>query len=298
MAVSFTGWITACIPHYRCQRYIRRAVESLLSQSYPWIRIIVLNDGDPCPPWRELASITDPRLVRFELPENAGPFFCSEVARLATPDPFFLIQDADDWSAPRRAELLLAGLLGDNSEFVVSSQPQFCESADGTPYPVSIRWDWAARGPTDEQYVLQSSLTEEFCYRAPHHGLFQAATLRDIGGYYGGLRCKWDTLIPNLVLMIGSIGWTPSPLYYRLLRGNSLTHSVQTGPQSKAAVAEYRCMQQLYKECHNEYQRLKQGEIDRDQLCASIRQICGRNVTTKSRATLERQAQRLRREMA
>src|SRR5579859_5430453 len=102
-AAGTQPWVTACIPTYRCTRYLRDAVLSLLNQTYPFLRVVVINDGDPNPPWAALADITDPRLLRFDLKENRGPYFALAVALEATPDPFFLIQDADDVSAPNRA---------------------------------------------------------------------------------------------------------------------------------------------------------------------------------------------------
>lgn len=294
---SFAGWVTACIAHYRCHRYIRRAVDSLLSQSYPWIRVVVVNDGDPCPPWRELASITDPRLLRFNLPQNGGCFFCWEVTRRATPDPYFMMQDADDWAAPNRAAKLLTSLLHSRSDLAVSSQPVFFETQDGAPYPAGIRWDRVANGGTPARFVVQKKISGEFRYRAPHHGLIRTSALRDIGGYYGGFRIGWDTLLTNLVLMIGSISWTPEPLYYRLIRPDSLTHSADTGAQTEYAAAVTRCLRQLYRECFAQYQSYRKGEITRVGLSNSIQQICGRYITSEARSALNFHARRLGREM-
>src|SRR5271165_2672374 len=171
MSITYSGWITACVAHYRCQRYIKRAVESLLDQSYPWVRVIVINDGDPVAPWRELASIRDARLVRFNLKANHGCFFCWEVARRATPDHFFMMQDADDWAAPDRAAALLSSMLEAKSDLAVSAQPQFCETSEGTPYQIAVRWDRMSREKTAQQFTVIPWISEDFLYRAPHHGL-------------------------------------------------------------------------------------------------------------------------------
>src|ERR1700692_1505713 len=95
--------IVACIPYYDCRRYVRRAVLSLLSQTHSNITVVVVNDGDPKSPWSELADIRDPRLVRFDMTANHGPYFASAVVLNATTAPYFLVQDADDWSTPDRA---------------------------------------------------------------------------------------------------------------------------------------------------------------------------------------------------
>jgi len=298
MTPQFAGWITACVAHYRCHGYIRRAVESLLHQSYPWIRVVVINDGDPIPPWRELAPLTDSRILKFNLKNNYGCFFCWEVVRRATLDSYFMMQDADDWAAPGRAATLLNDLLENKSDLAVSAQPQFCESDDGTPYQVSIRWSRAENDETQSRFVLQHSITDEFSYRAPHHGLVRLSALDRIGGYYGGFRIGWDVLLTNLILMTGSISWTPEPLYYRLVRSDSLTHSSQTGAQTEYAAAVSRCLQKIYKDCYAQYRLRVRGRIDRARLCAAIRHISGRYVSSEDRRSLELHASQLRRMMA
>jgi glycosyltransferase involved in cell wall biosynthesis len=294
MKPRFDGWITACVAHYKCQRYVHRAVASLLSQTYPWIRVIVINDGDPCPPWRELGSIRDPRLVRFSLPKNGGCFFCWEVARRATHDPFFMMQDADDWAAPNRAEALLESLLSKKSDLAVSAQPQFCERSDGTPYQTSVRWNQMVQEETNKPFVVQRALSEEFRYRAPHHGLIRTSALREIGGYYGGFRIGWDTLLTNLVLMVGSISWTPEQLYFRLVRPDSLTHSVHTGAQSEYAAGVSRCLRMIYQECFAHYQTYRRMQINRAQLSDRIQSICGRHLSADDKAALNLQSGKLR----
>jgi glycosyltransferase involved in cell wall biosynthesis len=295
--MKFAGWITACVAHYRCQRYVRRAVESLLNQTYPWIRIVVINDGDPATPWRELASITDPRLVRFNLKANRGTYFCLEVARRATPDPYFMMQDADDWAAPTRAADLLVSVLEDSADLAVSAQPLFCETSEGRPYEVGVRWARVSDSESAPPFTVHRHIDEQFKYRAPHHGLITSAALRRIGGYYGGFRVSWDTLLTNLILMTGSISWTPKPLYYRLVRLDSLTHSIETGTASGYASAVGQCLQSLYQHCYRAYRRYLLEEITRATLAKEITKICRRYVTQKDEQSLAFDARRLQRIM-
>lgn len=94
-----------------------------------------------------------------------------------------MMQDADDWAAPRRAATLVNNLLSNNSDLAVSAQPQFRESDDGTPYQVSISWNRAENDETQSRFVLQHSITDKFSYRAPHHGLIRLSALDRVGGY-------------------------------------------------------------------------------------------------------------------
>ena len=58
-------FITVSIAYFRCRLFIAAAVESVLSQTYPNLRVVVVNDGDESAPWSALTHIDDPRLVRF-----------------------------------------------------------------------------------------------------------------------------------------------------------------------------------------------------------------------------------------
>ena len=297
MTSSFAGWITACVAHYQCHRYVRRAVESLLRQSYPWIRVVIINDGDPVPPWRELASITDPRLLRFTLKENRGSFFCSEIARRASPDPYFMIQDADDWAAPNRAASLLSILRRSNSALAVSAQPQFCETPHGIPYQIAVRWDRMSNAETSLEFVVQNTLTKRFLYRAPHAGLIRMSALSDVGGYYGGFRVGWDTLLTNVLMMIGSITWTPERLYYRLVRDQSLTHSSSTGVNSAYASAVSNCLRELYDDCYKAYCEYRAERMLHSHLASYIQAVCSRYVTPADQSALTFYTQKLRNRM-
>src|SRR5207245_3871142 len=109
-----TKQVVACIPYFRCEEYVKQAVCSLLAQTHKDIVVVVINDGDlETPPWPELSDITDPRLVRFDLAVNYGPYFALEICLRATKSPYFLIQDADDWSDLYRVEKLLYTLNND-----------------------------------------------------------------------------------------------------------------------------------------------------------------------------------------
>ena len=292
--IRFAGWVTACIPHYRCRRDIRRAVESLLCQTYPWVRVIVVNDGDPDPPWPELQSIYDPRLICFGLDANSGPYFGTEVASRATPDPFFLIQDADDWSDKHRVECLLSLLQRDASNFAVCAQPQVVQRPRGNEI-VDVRWKRESDMQDAEPFTIQQRLSRQFRYRAPHHGLFRNSALRAVGGYYVGMRISYDTLIPNLILMTGSISHTRRELYYRVIREESLTHSPGTGVRSTAARAEDVTKRAIYEACYDHYERYVRGRCSATYLLEHIRRICNSHIPSAHASVLDIECRRLRR---
>lgn len=294
--------VVACIPYHNCQRYVRRAVESLLAQTHREIRAIVINDGDTrTPPWPVLADIDDPRLVRIDMRRNSGPFFITQMILLATTAPYFLIQDADDWSHPQRIALLLDAMRRDRSAYAVSAQPQFRERDDGGMDMLELRWMYKVgdRVPPASalpvaRYRLNMGLTRELTYRVPHHGLFATQALRAIGGYHPGYRINYDSLVPNLMLMTQKISHVPLPLYYRRIRVGSITHATATGVGSPAAKKEKERSERIYAACHDSYMRYRRGCLSRGELLESIRTNCRRNLDPRIENELWQETARIR----
>jgi glycosyltransferase involved in cell wall biosynthesis len=294
--------VVACIPYHRCRRYIRRAVESLLTQTHRRVIVVVLNDADyETPPWPALADIDDPRLVRFDLAKNRGPYFATQVVLAATKAPYLLIQDSDDWSHPERIERLLAALKRDKADFALSATPMIHEEADGSNNVFDVRWSRIApdnRMPgfneTFNKFQVDTTITAEFRYRAPHVGLYRTSTLHNIGGYYGGFKMSYDTFLTNLILMTGKITHVPEPLYYWLVRPTSLSNCMETGMRSvqrkiaKAKIAE------LYGTSYKFYQAFLAGHITSSNMTQRIRLICRRHITPEDKQAIYFESQRLK----
>jgi glycosyltransferase involved in cell wall biosynthesis len=218
------------IPYFDCLPYVRRAVESILTQDHRDLRVIVMNDGDPNPPWPAIADIRDPRLWRIEFTRSEGPYFALAAALFASESPLLLVQDADDWSEPDRISKLLRLLTEDGVGAAVSA-----ERLHYPENPVSRLEDftkWIRHPPTKEMFLT-----------CQHHGLFRTDLLRRLGGYYGGFRVSYDMLMMRVMHLLGELSCTPEPLYNRLRRPGSLTTSPKTrlrGEYRQAVEAQLR----------------------------------------------------------
>lgn len=272
--------VTVSIPYHRCRPHIRRAVESILAQTHRDLRVVVVNDGDPAPPWDELAHLDDPRLVRFELPENRGRYFADAVVLGATDDPYLVVQDADDWSEPERIARLLRAVRLEHAAGAVSA---------------AWRHRWGRGEPVRETpRALEPPLAPELRHRAEHHGLFRTDALRAVGGYFGGFRVGYDTLLINFLLMTGRLAYVDEPLYHHVIRPDSLTSARETGMRSELRREATARLRALFEAAHRVYQRYLDGEADRPALLEAIREAAGRWVTPEDRRALARETARLR----
>ena len=307
--------VTASIPCFRANRYVRKAVESLLSQTHSDLTVVVVNDGQDNPPWAELAHIRDPRLVRFSLERNRGPYFVHQVVLAASDTPYFLIQDADDWSAAHRVRTLLSQLLADNADFAFSARQQYRQDHNGTLRLDSLRWHRKDTRPTSNSLLprplttagqgrtqmisphgslfFDPILTNEFVNRASHHGVFLRTALEQIGGYYGGFRLNYDTLLTNLLLMTGKVTFVDAPLYHYLIRRDSLSHSDATGARSLARAHARAQQAGIYNEALHWFRKWKKHAINREEFMTIIRGLTNRFVTASDHAAIALEAARL-----
>jgi hypothetical protein len=176
----------------------------------------------------------------------------------------------------------------------VSAEPQFVEEQKGNRI-VEVRWSRSSRQDNAGNFIVHHKITPAYKYRAPHHGLFRSSSLRAVGGYYGGLRISYDTLIPNLILMIGNISHVPESLYYRLIRRESLTHGKQTRIGSAHANREKEIQRALYNACFQYYRYFMAGRLSISELALCIRRVCKSNISQSDNRGLLQEANRLAR---
>ena len=294
MTANASQRITACIPYYQCGKYLRRAVEGLLAQTHRNLTVVVVNDGDPESPWSGLRDIRDPRLVRFDLSGNHGPYFATAVVLNATASPYLLIQDADDWSPPTRAARLLDVLWRDGSDLAISAQLYYSETEAGAR-PVAVRWRSSTLDPrAGPCFIVRSRLTPQFLYRLPHHGLFRCDSVRRVGGYYGGFRINYDSLMTNLMLMTGRVSHLRQPLYYRTVRPGSLTQSDATGMQSRYRRDTINAMSGVYRNCFRLYTDYLQGKTESRRFLKGIRDCITACIPRETEVQLAAESRRLR----
>src|SRR5207249_3700326 len=65
--------VSVIIPAFQCAQYIAQAIESVLSQSYSKLELIVINDGSPDTPLFEQALTPYLHAIRYFKQATTGP---------------------------------------------------------------------------------------------------------------------------------------------------------------------------------------------------------------------------------
>lgn len=96
--------VSVLIPTFNREATIKRAVESVLSQTYSDIECIVIDDASTDSTQKILKNINDPRLKVFNLPENKGVSFARNYGEERSSGKWIALLDSDDEWLPNRLE--------------------------------------------------------------------------------------------------------------------------------------------------------------------------------------------------
>ena len=94
--------ISCIVPVYNGERYLKEALDSILTQSYRPLEIIVVDDGSTDGTAEVVAGYGE--RVRYVWQSNAGPWIARNLGLSATQGEFISFLDADDlWHAEKLA---------------------------------------------------------------------------------------------------------------------------------------------------------------------------------------------------
>ena len=106
---------------YNHQDYVKKAIISILSQSYKNFELIIINNGSTDNTGRILKEFKDRRIRFFQFKKNIGRTKCLNFGLKKCMGDFIAIQDSDDTSKKNRIKILLNHLLKDKNLGLVAS---------------------------------------------------------------------------------------------------------------------------------------------------------------------------------
>ncbi len=138
--------VSVVLPVYNGARTIRRAVESILAQTYDNFELIIINDGSVDNTLDILTSFSDSRIVLLDQ-ENKGKVHSLNRGIVTSRGEFIAMIDADDFALPERLERQVKFMIKNQSVVVVGTATRVVYQ-DGTE---RIRYR-----PFDNQSIRQS----------------------------------------------------------------------------------------------------------------------------------------------
>lgn len=98
--------VSVILPAYNAGEGIRIAIESILSQTWQNLELLVVDDCSPDDTVEIVKAYMkqDERVKRYTTPENGGPYIARNIGLEAATGEFVTVNDADDWSHAEKIE--------------------------------------------------------------------------------------------------------------------------------------------------------------------------------------------------
>lgn len=112
--------ISVVVPIFNIEKYLEKCIESIISQSYKNLEIILVDDGstDRCPEICDYYSEMDDRIHVIHK-KNGGLVSARKAGTAAAKGDYILNVDGDDWIERERIEVLVTeGILPNHSDMV------------------------------------------------------------------------------------------------------------------------------------------------------------------------------------
>lgn len=125
--------ISVIVPVYKVEPYIRKCVESILSQTYRQIEVILVDDGSPdnCGAICDEYARADSRITVIHT-ENEGVYSARNKALDVATGDYLMFVDSDDWVEPDFCETALKLALENNVQMVAFMFNNVFEDRDHT----------------------------------------------------------------------------------------------------------------------------------------------------------------------
>ena len=213
--------VSVIVPVYNVEEYLCRCVDSILSQTYHNLEVILVDDGtkDNSGSICDEYAARDAR-VRVIHKENGGLSSARNAGIEIARGAYLQFVDSDDWIEPDAVESLLALALEHHVELVIGG-----------------RWDVKAKTgqkkiglcpPKTEVISAEEMVSRMFrwdnCDSAAWDKLYHRRLFREIRFPYGKV-CEDVPVMYKIVLDAGRVALLDKPVYFYYHRPGSITYS-------------------------------------------------------------------------
>ena len=213
--------VTIGLPVYNGARFLRRAVDALLAQTFTDFELVIADNAstDETPAIASEYAASDTRVRYVRAPVNAGvEANFLRVLREAS-GRYFMWAGCDDWWAPNFVEQTVDALERSPRAVVAMSDVQR-ENEDGAVLD-TVRFD----GPLDPSMLTPGRLAMRLAAGRPYHlfvyGLFRADVLQSVFTGFAPVVAA-DRLFMCRVALVGGFAPVRGVLHKRLVRRASI----------------------------------------------------------------------------
>lgn len=138
MFESSTPKISVILPVYNAEKYLFKAIDSILNQTFSDFELIVLDDGSSDTSLEIINSFTDERIKLIKNEKNLGLIATLNKGILLSKSEFIARMDADDICLPQRFEVQYKTLVENPDVGLVGSSAELIDENDESLGPFKV----------------------------------------------------------------------------------------------------------------------------------------------------------------
>lgn len=212
--------ITVIVPVYNTEAFLRKCVDSILTQTYTNLEVLLIDDGstDSSAAICDEYALHDSRVKTLHL-QNGGQGRARNTALDQMNGDYVCFVDSDDWCAPDMCERMLRELLAHGVEMI-----QFASYKVEGNGRMTFNFSHSQSMTADRLAALKSYIGggREIIQHAPWAKLYRAALFD--GVRFPSMPMDEDSAtIYKLIDRCGNVVYDPSPVYYVRVREGSAT---------------------------------------------------------------------------
>ena len=220
--------ISVILPAYNSEKYIKKAIESVLNQTFTDFELIIINDGSTDNTLNIINSFSDSR-IRLINQENMGPGASRNRALRIARGRYIMYLDSDDWLCPNALEVAWREITRSDADMTFFQMINF----DGERYYPN---DWFSLKQFDESFenrVFHSKetpgsifdLSVGVCQKIYSHDFLSRINAR----FPEGIFFEDMPFFFYVYLKAERISIIKKPLYVRRKHTKSITNVVDAG---------------------------------------------------------------------
>ena len=113
--------VSIIIPTYNSEKYIAKAIESVLHQTFQKFEIILIDDASQDSTLSIVRSFNDRRIKIIANKQNRGVSYSRNCGIKVAQGKWIGLLDSDDWYAPQRLEKLLSAATATNADLIADN---------------------------------------------------------------------------------------------------------------------------------------------------------------------------------
>jgi len=226
--------VSIIIPIYNCERFLRRALEGVLQQTYPNLEIIVVDDESSDNSY-SIAKQFETRAVKVFRQKNAGAAVARNTGLKNANGAYIQFLDADDYLSPGKIEEQMKALDGQQDKVAVCNYTSFLndeELLQQRPLVDQSAFIFSSDNPAGFLVNLwggnngKSNFIQTNCWLIPR-------TLIDEAGGWRPYRCPDDDgeFFARVLLASKGIIYVPGVMNY--YRRENTEHKLSSNPKNK-----------------------------------------------------------------